>query len=67
MPVFYLKNDLVSFHKSDIRLILQLLNANMYQQVAPIEIYVKNNFICSQQPYMHSCLYPYWKLVLLDL
>ena len=46
----------------------------MYQQVAPIEIYVKQQQQQQQIPYLqltnnhniHLSLYPYWKLVSLD-
>ena len=45
---------------------------NVYQQVAPIEIYVEKNpdhppltptttlFAVNKQPYIHLCLYPCW-------
>ena len=48
---------------------------NTCQQVAPVEIYVKQtkthtkntNLIWSQQTYIYICVYPYWQKVLLNL
>ena len=57
-----------SFHISDIkRLLLTTCHANnMYQQVAPIEIYVtkhtnlrlKKKIAVNKHPYTYMCLYP---------